>query len=224
MSAKDTADRMKPAESEKKKKQKNLKRVKTAGAANSQQDTKPKKRKREAQDEVESPPKKPKSDKRKNEKPRENEKEPKPKNAEELEIDVNLPAPPSKKALRLRKKGKPMHPSPTASQPSLPTLEVSKADNTTHPDRKKFIQKEPQRAEFSIWIGNLAYSTDVKALSTWLAHGLAKVEDSEITRVHLPMNAMGQSKGYRLALGIGMWGLTVDLRIWMSQRRKRWRR
>jgi len=182
-----------------KKKQKETKAIEELPKHKQSPETKPKKRKRDAEPVSDSPPKKHKSEKKektgKKDKSKEAKKTKAIKEPEELEIDVNLPAPPSKKALRLQKKGKPLA-SVTDTAKSLTTDETLMAEDSVHPDRKSLIKREPPRAEFCVWIGNLSYSTDVKALRTWLNHGLAKVEDDEITRVNLPVNATGQSKGY----------------------------
>jgi hypothetical protein len=204
------------SKAENKKKRKEGKAVEEIPKQEQSPETKPKKRKRDAEQVGESPPKKHKSEKKektdKKEKPKKSKKDKTPKDPEELEIDVNLPAPPSKKALRLQKKGKPIPPVAETSQPPT-TDEPPKPEESVHPDRKNLIKREPPRAEFCVWIGNLAYTTDVKVLRTWLTHGLAKVDDEEITRVNLPVNASGQSKGY-LSWSVGR-GLTVDLRTWI---------
>jgi len=176
-----------------KKKKRKVKTVEEKTAPSQPQDIKPKKRKRETQDGHQTPPKKPKSEKK--DRTEKSQKDENANDAKELEIDVNLPAPPSKKALRLQKKGRPAPPGPTTLQPPESTPKPGKADDAVHPDLQKLIRKEPQRAEFSVWIGNLSYSTDVKGLRNWLTHGLTKVEEIEITRVHLPVNASGQPKG-----------------------------
>jgi hypothetical protein len=113
---------------------------------------------------------------------------------QEIEIDTAAPAPPSKKALRLQKKGKPVPPPPTTSE-TLSNLSTAGAKtDTTHPERKKFLKETPQ-AEFSVWIGNLSYKSDVRALRGWLVRGDKRVTDKEVTRLNLPLNADGQSKG-----------------------------
>jgi hypothetical protein len=115
---------------------------------------------------------------------------------EELEIDITAPTPPSKKALRLQKKGKPVPKLPSTSQPPTSLTPTSTAaDDTTHPDRKKLVKEIPQ-AEFSVWIGNLSYKSDVKGLRGWLVRGDKRITDKHITRMNLPLNADGQSKGY----------------------------
>lgn len=113
--------------------------------------------------------------------------------SQEIEIDITAPAPPSKKALRLQKKGKPIQPQ-TSVQPSPILQPTATKIDTTHPDRKKFVKETP-RAEFSVWIGNLPYKLDIKALRGWLVQGDKRVTDKEITRMNLPLNADGQSKG-----------------------------
>lgn len=110
----------------------------------------------------------------------------------EIEIDVSAPTPPSKKALRLQKKGKPVPALPSTSQP--PPSDVV---DSVHPDRKNLVKEIP-RAEYSVWIGNLSYKSDVKALRGWLVRGDKRITDKEITRMHLPLNANEQSKGYVL--------------------------
>jgi hypothetical protein len=96
----------------------------------------------------------------------------------ELEIDISLPTPPSKKALRQQKK-----------------VSTTDTPDTTHPDRRSLLKKLPARAEHCVWIGNLAYTTDVKSLRGFLVRGPDRVSDREITRINLPLNADGQSKG-----------------------------
>ena len=187
---------------EKKRKRKEVKTVEEKTAPSRPQDTKPKKRKRETQDGNQTPSKKAKS--KKKDKKEKSKKDENANDAKELEIDVNLPAPPSKKALRLQKKGRPAPAGPTTLQPPDSTEKPGKVDDDVHPARQKLIRKEPQRAEFSVWIGNLSYSTDVKGLRNWLTHGLASVEESEITRVYLPVNASGQSKGYHPSSNISI--------------------
>lgn len=121
--------------------------------------------------------------------------------ADELEIDILAPTPPSKKALRQQKKGKVT--SITDKSPNEPI-------DTTHPDRKNLVKEIP-RAEYSVWIGNLSYASDVKALRGWLVRGNNRVSDKEITRINLPLNADGQSKGFPRASGRA----DVDLRMWI---------
>ena len=141
----------------------------------------PKKRKRDVTtDDTEKKKKKSKKD---------DKSKPEPK---ELEIDITAPTPPSKKALRLQKKGKVIPSLPSTSQPPPST---TTAEDTTHPDRKTLVKEIP-RAEFSVWIGNLSYKSEVKALRGWLVRGDNRVRDKDITRVNLPLNADGQSKGY----------------------------
>jgi hypothetical protein len=151
-------------------------------------------------------------------------KETKPKSeTEELEIDISAPTPPSKKALRLQKKGKPIPRLPSTSQPPpstsavLDTTDAGDAD-TTHPDRKKLVREIP-RAEFSVWIGNLSYRSDVKGLRGWLVRGEKRVRDKDITRMNLPLNAQEQSKGYSFSWGY----VDVGLHMWIWRPRRRWR-
>jgi hypothetical protein len=157
---------------------------------------KPKKRKRDSKDESSKNPKKLKNEKSTKFPP------------EELEIDITAPNPPSKKALRLQKKGKPIPPLPSTSQP--PTTTPAATPDTTHPSRRNLVKEVPH-AEFSVWIGNLSYQSDVKALRGWLVRGDKRVKDKYITRLNLPLNAQGLSKGY----GLGGAFADVGLRMWI---------
>jgi hypothetical protein len=143
------------------------------------EDQKPKKRKREKTDDKEDSKKQKKKKKVKSD-------------TEELEINVNAPNPPSKRAKRLQKKGKEVPRLPSTSQPP-PSKTVSE---NVHPERKGLVKKEIPRAEFGVWIGNLSYKSDVAGLRGWLVRGDKRVTDKEITRMNLPLNADGQSKGY----------------------------
>jgi hypothetical protein len=134
---------------------------------------------------------------------------------EELEIDISAPNPPSKKALRLQKKGKPVPKLPSTSLP--PTTLVAAANtDTTHPDRQKLVKEIP-RAEWSVWIGNLSYKSDVKGLRGWLVRGDKRVTDKDITRINLPLNADGQSKGCLLfPAHLQPFLADLGLRMWIS--------
>jgi hypothetical protein len=148
-------------------------------------DEKPKRRKRDATSEDGSEKKKkPKKDSKSAHEP------------EELEIDISAPTPPSKKTLRMQKKGKPIPSVPSASKPTPPS---SPPADPIYPDRKKLATEIP-RAEFSVWIGNLSYKSDVKALRGWLVRGDKRVTDKDITRMNLPLTADGLSKGYKYLL------------------------
>ena len=119
--------------------------------------------------------------------------------AEELEIDLKAPTPPSKKALRLQKKGKPVPKLPSTSRPPTTLAPEESTEDNVHPERKKLLKEIP-RAEWSVWIGNLAYKSDVKALRGWLVRSDKRVTDKEITRINLPLNADGQPKGFKFPL------------------------
>jgi hypothetical protein len=113
---------------------------------------------------------------------------------EELEIDISAPNPPSKKALRLQKKGKPIPKLPSTSRPPTTLTPATTNPDAIHPDRQKLVKEIPH-AEWSVWIGNLSYKSDVKGLRGWLVRGDKRVTDKDITRMNLPLNADGQSKG-----------------------------
>jgi len=140
---------------------------------------------------------------------------------EELEIDIALPTPPSKKALRLQKKGKPLPKLPSTSLPPV-TLTPATDNADVHPDRKGLVKEIP-RAEFSVWIGNLSYKSDVAALRGWLVRGEKRITDKDITRMNLPLNADGQSKGYLPAPVCWSELTCVGLRMWILRRRRLWR-
>ncbi|KAF7197799.1 RNA-binding protein rnp24 [Pseudocercospora fuligena] len=118
---------------------------------------------------------------------------------EELEIDVNLPEPPSKKAKRKEKK----------SKTKTPKDEVAKSEETeaavddVHPARKAQVSVAPavkkeetsKRSDYGIWIGNLSFKTNKDALRRFLLDR-GGIDESSITRVHLPMNDRQQNKGF----------------------------
>jgi hypothetical protein len=171
------------APQERKKKKKKLEDINPPEVSIDPPENLPKKRKRESTTNESKEKKKSKSKKEKKSKPV----------PDELKIDITAPAPPSKKALRLQKKGKSIPPLPSTSQPP------SSTSDATHPDRKALVKEIP-RAEFSVWIGNLSYKSDVKGLRGWLVRGDHRIRDKDITRMNLPLNADGQSKGYGLFL------------------------
>lgn len=92
--------------------------------------------------------------------------------ADEIEIDVTAPEPPSKKALRLLKKGKALPPS------------KSGAESTPEPDSAKKPEPE-KRSEHCVWIGNLAWTVSKADLRKFLVE-YSDITDEMITRVHMP--------------------------------------
>jgi hypothetical protein len=169
----------------KRKKQKDLSSGTSQSVKPSKTETKEnKKRKRDEEDSTSKAKKKSKYDKKRKA------------DTDELEIDITAPTPPSKKARRLQKRGKRIPKLPSTSQPPT-TLAPPTGEENIHPDRKKLVKDVP-RADWAVWIGNLAYKSDVKSLRGWLVRTDKRVTDKEITRIHLPLNADGQSKGYIL--------------------------
>lgn len=100
----------------------------------------------------------------------------------EIEVDLAQPEPPSKKAKRLLKKGKKLPVKPSSDDEAEPK------DGLDVPAGKDGNKKKgADRSEFSIWIGNLAYSMTRPELFNWFIEnsgGLIKEEN--ITRVNLP--------------------------------------
>lgn len=92
--------------------------------------------------------------------------------AAEIEVDVNAPEPPSKKALRLLKKGKPLPPS------------KSGAETTPEPEAAKKPEVE-KRSEHCVWIGNLAWTVSKDELRKFLVE-YSDLTDEMITRIHMP--------------------------------------
>ncbi|EME82577.1 uncharacterized protein MYCFIDRAFT_215010 [Pseudocercospora fijiensis CIRAD86] len=123
-----------------------------------------------------------------------------PAHEEELEIDVNLPEPPSKKAKRKEKKSKTKTPKAEIAQPE----ETGAAVDDVHPARKAQVSVAPvakqgeetsKRSDYGIWIGNLSFKTTKDALRKFLLDR-GGIDESSITRVHLPMNDKQQNKGF----------------------------
>jgi len=92
---------------------------------------------------------------------------------EEIEVDITKPEPPSKKALRLLKKGKPLPPSKSGAESPEP-----KAKETKKPEVEK-------RSEHGVWIGNLAFHVSKENLISFFSENSDIAEDS-ITRIHMP--------------------------------------
>jgi len=90
---------------------------------------------------------------------------------EEIEVDITAPEPPSKKALRLLKKGKPLPPSKSGAEPSAES-ETKKAE----------VEK---RSEYGVWIGNLPWSVSKEDLRKFLVE-YSDITEEGITRVHMP--------------------------------------
>ncbi|RVX74956.1 hypothetical protein B0A52_01233 [Exophiala mesophila] len=99
--------------------------------------------------------------------------------AAEIEIDVEAPEPPSKKALRKAKKSK-----TTATGESATPTQVPK----TQQDSTKATQKDHQRSQYGIWIGNLSFGTTKDDLLRFFTtHSSRSIPRDQITRIHLPL-------------------------------------
>lgn len=93
-------------------------------------------------------------------------------NVEEIEVDISAPEPPSRRNLRLLKKGKPLPP--------------SKNDSDAEEERKKEKKSAAsKRSEYGIWIGNLAFSVSKADLRGFLVCN-SDITEEMITRVHMP--------------------------------------
>lgn len=82
--------------------------------------------------------------------------------SQELEIDVSAPEPPSKKAQRKAKK-----------KGAEPATETPSA------------QADPERSDYGIWIGNLAFTVTKEDVRKFLTSNCS-FADTAITRIHLP--------------------------------------
>ena len=105
---------------------------------------------------------------------------------EELEIDLNLPEPASKKAKRLEKRGK--KPGAKVSTKDLSDLDGTEAGLATAfsgQDEQLPEKGKETRSDFSIWIGNLAFSTDKESLRRFFSEQ-GQIAETEIVRLHLP--------------------------------------
>ena len=91
---------------------------------------------------------------------------------DEIEVDITAPEPPSKKALRLLKKGKPLPPSKSGAEPTAAEVETKKAE----------VEK---RSEYGVWIGNLPWSVSKEDLRKFLVE-YSDITEEGITRVHMP--------------------------------------
>ena len=92
---------------------------------------------------------------------------------EEIEVDVSAPEPPSKKALRLLKKGIPLPPSKAG------------ADSSEELQTKTVKPEAETRSEHGVWIGNLSWSTSKDELKNFLVNN-SSIKSESITRIHMP--------------------------------------
>ena len=112
---------------------------------------------------------------------------------EELEIDVNLPEPPSKKAKRKEKKTR----SQSTSKGERPALESqdnvqAQAQDTTTTATSGAAKPE-ERSEYGIWIGNLPWTATKEVVRKFLDEQ-GRIDDKDITRVHMPPPRDGKAK------------------------------
>lgn len=90
---------------------------------------------------------------------------------EEIEVDIAKPEPPSKKALRLLKKGKPLPPSKSGAESPEPAAKEKKAG-------------AEKRSEHGIWIGNLPFTVSKDDLRKFFTE-YSDITEEQITRVHM---------------------------------------
>ena len=107
---------------------------------------------------------------------------------EELEIEISAPEPPSRKAARRAKKGKDIAPSATDS-----ALTAGNTSETVAKGSTSETEKELERSEFGIWIGNLPFTSTRSDLQNFITTN-SSITDEEITRVHLPTTSKSSHK------------------------------
>lgn len=104
--------------------------------------------------------------------------------AEELEIDLNQPEPPSKKTKRLQKRaerqGKVWKAKPTSNGDD-------KHEELEHDPAATTEQESalPKRSEWSVWIGNLTWTTSKDDLRDFFSNK-GNISRDHITRLHMP--------------------------------------
>lgn len=107
----------------------------------------------------------------------------------ELEIDVNLPEPPSKKAKRKEKKSSKHS---KEDRPALVSQDGAIAQDASKPDSTA-AAKPDERSEYGVWIGNLPWTATKEMMRSWLdEHG--KIEEKDVTRIHMPAPRDGKAK------------------------------
>lgn len=117
---------------------------------------------------------------------------------DKLEIDVNLPEPPSKKAKRKEKKrAKSKLIKSENAEEAGDELEVKKEDGAaeTKPKPADATQTPAKRSDYGIWVGNLPFNATKDTLKEFLLKE-GGIDESGITRVHLPTGARAQNKGF----------------------------
>ena len=128
------------------------------------------------------------------------------KEADELEIDVNLPEPPSKKAKRKEKRdkksgkdqkktdavnGDDITTIPATTIPDKPSNSERKAAKLALKDRSDLLEEatpvaaQSKHGEYGVWIGNLPFTATRDTVRDFLQKH-ADIEESDITRLHLP--------------------------------------
>lgn len=101
---------------------------------------------------------------------------------EELEIDLNQPEPPSKKAKRQQKKAERQGKLLKAGKTSAEKFKQDAADATSDAEETQAVAK---RSEWSVWIGNLTWTTTKDDLREFFA-SKGDIPRDDITRLHMP--------------------------------------
>ena len=116
--------------------------------------------------------------------------------AYELEIDVSAPEPPSKKALRKAKKQKTTDPSGVTAKVTGPAKLIAHEIVPTSDISSSAIDGI-KRSPYSIWIGNLPWTTTKPVLLSFLT-GPGTIIESQVSRIHMPLPAKTEATKTRL--------------------------
>lgn len=116
--------------------------------------------------------------------------------ASELQIDVSAPEPPSKKALRMSKKHKFNH-APDVTGKLTGSPRVLSDGVVVMPELLNPAADIAKHSPYSIWIGNLPWTTTRPVLLTFLT-GSGTILKSQISRIHMPLPAKAEATKTRL--------------------------
>ena len=107
---------------------------------------------------------------------------------DELEIDIKAPEPPSKKALRKARKVKEVFEDGQNIEIPIRLKGGKEAENGV-----VVSEEGPDRSQYSVWIGNLSWSTTKSELRQFFLDNFGE-SDSAITRLHMPAHNHAASK------------------------------
>ncbi|CAK3734291.1 RNA-binding rnp24 [Lecanosticta acicola] len=118
---------------------------------------------------------------------------------EKLEIDVNAPEPASKKAKRKEKKlaKSSSRKVATPKTPEEDTAAKSEGEEDVAPKQKSAPAAETpaKRSAYGIWIGNLPFHATKASVREFLRDE-GGIDETSVTRVHMPTGERGQNKGF----------------------------